>query len=224
MHFASIYLEKRGDCIIKRGKFITFEGGDGCGKTTQLKRTVGWLQTQGKDVLHTFEPGDSPLGQKIRQLLLSGEFVPVAACELLLFLADRAQHVAEVIEPALAAGKWVVCDRYSDSTLAYQLAGRKLHHDETLQQMLTWAEQGCAPDMTFWLDLPVQEAGKRLLKRQQTGGKNNRLDDEKQAFHQAVYQAFQQLYAENPQRIQAIQAQQEVAQVHADICQHLRDL
>ena len=141
-----------------KGRFITFEGGDGSGKTTQLQLTVTWLEKQGIDVLQTFEPGDTPLGKEIRHLLLSGEHTPVPASELLLFLADRAQHVEQVIKPALAAGKWVICDRYTDSTLAYQLAGRKLEATKILGDMLVWAEQGLTPDKTIWLDLSVEDA------------------------------------------------------------------
>ncbi|MDQ6984189.1 MAG: dTMP kinase, partial [Ghiorsea sp.] len=150
---------------MSKGKFITFEGGDGSGKTTQLSRTVAWLKAQGKDVLQTFEPGDTPLGKELRRLLLSGEFIPAAQSELLLFLADRAQHVQEVIAPALEAGKWVVCDRYTDSTLAYQLAGRALQDTPQLRDMLKWAECGCEPDVTIWLDLSVQDAAGRMASR-----------------------------------------------------------
>jgi dTMP kinase len=206
---------------MNQAKFITFEGGDGCGKSTQRDLTVAALQAQGIDVLQTFEPGDSGLGKEIRRLLLSGEYVPVPAAELLLFLADRAQHVEQVIKPALAAGQWVVCDRYSDSTLAYQLAGRKLKDNQVLREMLHWAEQGLQPDMTFWLDLPVKDAALRMLQRQAQGEKSNRLDDEKQAFHEAVYHAFETIQQDNPQRIQRIHAKQTIALVQQEIQQKL---
>ncbi|MDX8383787.1 MAG: dTMP kinase [Ghiorsea sp.] len=212
---------------MNQGKFITFEGGDGCGKSTQIKQTAAWLQTQGVDVQLTFEPGDTSLGKKIRQLLLdkhAQQDVPVPACELLLFLADRAQHVAQVIQPALNAGKWVLCDRYSDSTLAYQLAGRKLEQTGEVRQMLTWAEQGSVPDLTLWFDLPVIQAGKRLQARANSGEKGNRLDDEKQAFHQSVYQAFASIQQRNPVRMQKVNADQSIAQVQQDIVQLLQPL
>ena len=199
------------------GKLITFEGGDGSGKSTQLSLTIDWLQTQGKDVLQTFEPGGSGLGQEIRRLLLSGEHVPVPACELLLFLADRAQHVEQVIKPALKAGKWVVCDRYTDSTLAYQLAGRKLDDNRQLREMLSWAEQGLSPDMTIWLDLSVEDAAIRMAERQAGGEAANRLDDEKATFHQSVYNAFQSIQQENPERMKRVNAKQNIEQVQNDI-------
>ncbi len=198
-------------------KFITFEGGDGSGKTTQLSRTVDWLKSQGKDVLQTFEPGDTALGKEIRRLLLSGEHTPVPATELLLFLADRAQHVEKVIKPALAAGKWVVCDRYTDSTLAYQLAGRALEDTQTLRDMLAWAECGLSPDVTIWLDLPVEDAALRMQERESGGEAANRLDEEKTSFHQAVYQAFDSIQKDSPQRIRRIDARQSIEGVQADI-------
>ena len=198
-------------------KFITFEGGDGSGKTTQLSRTVDWLKSQGKDVLQTFEPGDTALGKEIRRLLLSGEHTPVPVTELLLFLADRAQHVEKVIKPALAAGKWVVCDRYTDSTLAYQLAGRALEDTQTLRDMLAWAECGLSPDVTIWLDLPVEDAALRMQERESGGEAANRLDEEKTSFHQAVYQAFDSIQKDSPQRIRRIDARQSIEGVQADI-------
>lgn len=179
------------------GKFLTFEGGDGCGKTTQVASTVQFIKGLGYNVVHTNEPGDTPLGKEIRHILLTGDNTPVPAAELLLFLADRAQHVEEVIKPALKRGDWVVCDRYSDSTLAYQLAGRKLDDTSSLRSMLKWAEQGVVPDMTLWLDLPVDEAGKRMIKREEEGGKTNRLDNESRAFHVRVYDAYKDIYSEN---------------------------
>ena len=199
------------------GKLITFEGGDGSGKSTQLALTITWLQEQGIDVVQTFEPGGSDLGQEIRKLLLSGEHVPVPACELLLFLADRAQHVEQVIKPALAAGKWVVCDRYSDSTWAYQLAGRKLQDDGLLMQMLDFAELGLKPDMTIWLDLSVEDAAKRMAERQAGGEAANRLDDEKTSFHQAVYQAFQSIQQTQPDRMKRVNAKEGIEQVQSEI-------
>ncbi len=202
---------------MSKGKFITFEGGDGSGKTTQLSRTVAWLQAQGHDVLQTFEPGDTPLGKALRHILLSGEFVPASETELLLFLADRAQHVREVIQPALDADKWVVCDRYSDSTLAYQLAGRKLTDNAELRAMLKWAECGVSPDATIWLDLSVEDAAIRMASRQAGGEAANRLDNEKQDFHKSVYAAFDKIAKENPERVKRINANQDIDAVQADI-------
>ncbi len=202
---------------MSQGRLITFEGGDGSGKTTQLLQTVAWLESQGKEVVQTFEPGDTSLGREIRHLLLSGDYVPVPASELLLFLADRAQHVEQVIRPALADGKWVVCDRYTDSTLAYQLAGRKLEDNAQLRAMLTWAEQGVQPDMTLWLDLSVEDAAVRMAERVADGEASNRLDDEKQAFHVAVYNGFKSIQEASSQRMRRIDAKQSIALVQEDI-------
>lgn len=186
---------------------ISFEGVDGCGKTTQLKRMANMLSAQGQEVLTTFEPGDTPLGAKIRALLLTGEFVPVAEAELLLFLADRAQHVHKVIQPALERGAWVLCDRYSDSTLAYQLAARKLGDNAAnLKEMLAFAECGVSPALTLWFDVPVSEAMKRMQKRVESGEKSTRLDNEAISFHQRVAAAFAEQYQNEPQRINRIDA------------------
>jgi len=168
-------------------------------------------------VLRTFEPGDSSLGKEVRRLLLSGEHTPVPEAELFLFLADRAQHVETIVKPALAAGKWVVCDRYTDSTLAYQLAGRALNDTPQLRDMLKWAECGCAPDVTIWLDLPVEDAAARMAGRAANGQAGNRLDDEKASFHQAVYAAFDQIQKREPTRVKRINALQSVEAVQADI-------
>lgn len=199
---------------IERGRFITFEGGDGSGKSTQIGMTAEFLRSRGHNVLLTCEPGDTPLGAQIRRLLLSGEYLPVPESELLLFLADRAQHVRETIAPALDRGDWVVCDRYSDSTLAYQLAGRRLAgHEDMLSQMVKFAELGVVPDITFWLDLPVAVGLQRVRSRASAGEASNRLDDEALTFHEKVHAAFASLHAKDPQRIRAIDATMEVARV-----------
>jgi dTMP kinase len=188
-------------------KLIGFEGVDGCGKSTQLRRVAAWLSAQGQDIVTTFEPGDTPLGTEIRRLLLAGEFVPVAEAELLLFLADRAQHVQQVIRPALECGAWVLCDRYSDSTLAYQLAARKLGVDAVnMKEMLSFAECGISPALTLWFDVPVSEAMKRMQKRVEEGEKSTRLDDEAVSFHQRVAAAFTEQYKNEAERIVRIDA------------------
>jgi len=200
-------------------RLISFEGGDGCGKSTQLQRTAKWLQERGEGVLETRQPGGTALGLEIRRLLLSGEFVPVPECELLMFLADRAQHVREVIQPALNQGKWVLCDRYSDSTLAYQLAARDLNHGVDLRPMLAFAEVGCVPHQTFWLDAPVKTAMLRMQQRQQAGAKSNRLDDESLAFHQRVAEAFEHIYMNNQTRMVRLDASQSIDMIQEQIRQ-----
>jgi len=210
----------RGICV---NKFITFEGVDGCGKSTQLKRAAAWLREQGKEVVTTFEPGDTPLGKEIRSLLLVGDFVPVPESELLLFLADRAQHVRQVIQPALQSGAWVLCDRYSDSTLAYQLAARKLGEDAThLKEMLGFAECGVSPALTLWFDVPVAEAMRRMKKRAESGEKATRLDDEAVSFHERVAAAFRQQHASEPERIMYMDAEQGMDDVEQQVIDVLK--
>jgi len=211
-------------------RLITFEGVDGCGKSTQLSCAAEYLRRQGQAVVTSFEPGDSPLGKKIRQLLLSGEFIPVPEAELLLFLADRAQHVQEVIRPALEADAWVLCDRYSDSTLAYQLAARKLSDNANdLKQMLSFAECGVSPALTLWFDVPVAVAFERMKKRAAAGEKATRLDEEAISFHERVAEAFfDQFKADATGRIQRIDAggdiemvQRQVSKLLDQRCSHL---
>lgn len=203
-------------------RFITFEGVDGCGKSTQLSRAAAWLRNLGHDVVTTFEPGDTPLGGEIRTLLLAGEFVPAAESELLLFLADRAQHVREVIRPALDAGAWVLCDRFSDSTLAYQLAARKLDEGAAdLRQMLRFAECGVSPALTLWFDVSVEEAMRRMQKRAASGEKATRLDDEAASFHRRVAAAFRQQYQSEPQRMVRMDAAQDMDSVERQVVELL---
>lgn len=204
------------------GRLITFEGGDGCGKSTQLKLTANWLRAQGKNVLETRQPGATPLGVEIRSLLLSGEFVPVPECELLLFLADRAQHVQEVIKPALAKGQWVLCDRYSDSTLAYQLAARGLAEGMDLKPMLAFAELGCVPDQTFWLDVPAEVALKRVRSRTNMGAESTRLDEEALSFHERVHAAFLEICQQYSERMVRLDAAVNIESIQAQIQNHLK--
>ncbi|MBL1353492.1 MAG: dTMP kinase [Zetaproteobacteria bacterium] len=201
--------------------FISFEGGDGCGKSTQLQQTAAWLRQQGQQVLETKQPGGTGLGLEIRRLLLSGEFPPVSECELFMFLADRAQHVKEVIQPALKQGQWVLCDRYSDSTLAYQLAARGLDCGVNLRPMLAFAEMGCVPKQTFWLDVSIETALLRIKKRQQKGEKNNHFDDETMTFHQRVHQAFESIYIENTTRVVRLDASQPIEVIQQQIRQSI---
>jgi len=203
---------------------ITFEGVDGCGKSTQLKLAAAWLKARGEEVVTTFEPGDTALGREIRSLLLNGEFVPVAEAELLLFLADRAQHVREMILPALESGAWVLCDRYSDSTLAYQLAARKLAGASAdLSGMLNFAECGVIPALTLWFDLPVSMAAERMKKRAEAGEKSTRLDDEAISFHQRVAAAFAEQCKDDDQgRIVRIDASRDIQGVQDSVSNALK--
>ena len=191
---------------MSEGKLITFEGLDGCGKSTQINLLAQNLRTQGYDVLLTREPGGSLLGQKIRQLLLDPNHDELADhTEAFLYAADRAQHIAEVIKPALAAGKIVLCDRYVDSTIAYQGYGRGLELDflEKLNQLAT---TGLMPSLTFYLMLPLKSAQDRLANRANT--EYDRIEQQGEDFHGAVAQGFEVLARANPQRFCTIPAEQ----------------
>ena len=198
-------------------RLITFEGIDGCGKTTQLQCTAAWLKSQGYEVSVTREPGDTPLGAEIRHLLLTGEYVPVAEAELLLFLADRAQHVREHIQPALAAGQVVLCDRYTDSTRAYQMAARRLAEASDLEALLAFAECGVQPGLTLWFDLSLDEAVQRMQRREAAGEQATRLDQERQGFHQRVAEAFAALQRQQPQRIRRVDAAASIEEVQQQV-------
>jgi len=199
------------------GRLITLEGGDGSGKSTQLRMTADWLRELGHEVVVTHEPGDTPLGSEIRSLLLEGEYLPVPECELFLFLADRAQHVREVIIPALDRGAWVLCDRFSDSTMAYQLAGRKLADLDGLAAMLKFAEAGVSADLTLWFDLPVSEALHRIRSRSSMGEESTRLDEEAQSFHESVHAAFAELHKTHAKRIARIDASEAIEHVQEQV-------
>jgi dTMP kinase len=181
---------------VTAGRFITFEGGEGSGKTTQVERLAARLARAGLDPLVTREPGGTPLAEAIRTLLLAPPEVPVALAEALLMEAARAQLVREAIRPALAAGRWVLCDRYGDSTLAYQGAGRGLDLD-LLEGLNRAATSGLDPDLTLLYDLDP-EIG--VARRSALGGAVNRLDREPLDFHRRVRSHYLSLAAAHPER------------------------
>ena len=180
-----------------RGKFITFEGGEGGGKSTQAARMAGYLRGKGLEVIETREPGGTPQGEDLRDLLVQGDPDRWSALsELLLLTAARVEHMNRLIGPALAEGKWVICDRFADSTLAYQgIAGElALELVEQLQQLAVGAS---SPDVTFLLDVRA-EAG---LQRAEKRGGAARFEKKGAAFHQTLRDGFLALANENPQRI-----------------------
>ena len=194
---------------LPRGAFITFEGTEGSGKSTQCRRLAQFLRAQGYPVIETREPGGTPLAETIRKLLLTrstSKVQPEAitpACESMLILAARSQHIEHVIRPALAKGMIVLCDRFFDSTLAYQGYVRGL--DQTfLQQAQRFIAKGLQPHLTLFLDLPIQEG----LARRQQSNKHDRLDQESLRFHQRVRRGFLALAKQYPKRIKTVDARQ----------------
>jgi dTMP kinase len=193
-----------------QGLFIAFEGGEGTGKSTQVALLARHLAQAGVDALCTFEPGDSPAGAAIRELVLdpaTGHLDPRA--EALLYAADRAHHVARVVRPALARGAAVLTDRYLDSSLAYQGAGRTLDREE-VERLSTWATEGLLPDLTVLLDIEPAVGLRRA-------GNPDRLEAEPLAFHERVRQAFLELAARAPARYVVLDADRPRAVVAAEV-------
>lgn len=194
-----------------RGRFITLEGGEGVGKTTNLDWVADWLTARGIEVLRTREPGGTPRAEAIRELLLDPrQDEPLDAdAELLLVFAARAQHLARVIRPALERGIWVLCDRFTDATFAYQGGGRGLSA-ERIAQLERFVQQGLQPDLTLLLDMPMRAAQQRVDSR---GEQRDRFEQEKDAFFEAVRRAYLARAAQAPERIVVIDAGQPLAQV-----------
>lgn len=181
----------------KKGLFITLEGMDGAGKTTQMQQLKQYLEKQGYTVCLTREPGGTPISEKIRNLILDpqhGEMHPWT--EALLYAAARAQHVSQVIQPALQREEIVLCDRFLDSSLAYQGVGRGLGMEEVLK-VNEPALMGRWPDMTFWFNLTPEESFRRKKGRDP----KDRLEQQAHDFYEKIYQSYRQLAEENPQRI-----------------------
>ena len=196
-----------------RGRFVTVEGGEGVGKSTNLDFLGALIRGHGFDVLATREPGGTPAAERIRELLLghSGEPMPDTA-ELLLFFAARALHVENVIRPALARGTWVVCDRFTDATRAYQGGGRGLDR-QRIEQLAGWVHGDLAPDLTLLLDAPVELGRGRAERR----GEADRLEGEQAAFHARVREAYLAQANEKPERFRVIDASRPLERVQADI-------
>lgn len=195
------------------GWFVCFEGGDGAGKTTQVRLLTELLERRGLPVLLTRQPGGTPLGARIRDLVLHGQHVAPRA-EALLFAADKAQHVDEVIRPALAAGRVVVTDRYTDSSIAYQGAGRHLGAEE-IRRLQEWAVGGLFPDLTIVLDVAPE------LGRARRGDVHDRLEAEADGFHAAVRHGFLGLAAREPDRYLVIDAGLPSADIAAQVSRRL---
>jgi dTMP kinase len=191
--------------------FITFEGGEGAGKSTQVGKLAAWCSRQGIPCLVTREPGGTPLGQHLRSLLLESQTAVDKRAELLLYSADRAQHIGEVIVPALERGEVVLCDRFTDSTVAYQGYGRQLNL-EWIEHLNTIATDGLAPDLTFWLNIPP-EVGFARKNSQDL----DRLELSGIDFHRRIHAGFLALQKVYPMRILDIDGTQTPERVFSQI-------
>ena len=205
-----------------RGLFITFEGSEGCGKSTQVKRLVARFEAEGVPVLLTREPGGTPIGEKIRDLL---QFAPEGVAmrpetEVLLFEASRSQLVREVIQPALASGKVVIADRFFDSTTVYQGAARQLD-PAIVEQLNRFAVGDCRPDITFVLDVDVTTARARMLRRVRPVGAPDRMEQEPVEFYERVCAAYRELAAREPERVRLINGANAADEVEAEIWRQL---
>ena len=208
-----------------RGRFVTFEGIEGSGKSTQVARLAAWLADSAPVVIKcepvvTREPGGTPLGRRLREVLLAGD-AGQPLTEAMLMAADRAEHVASVILPALDEGRHVLCDRHADSTLAYQGGGSGVARDllVTLNQV---AVRGLVPDLTLLFDLEPSVALARM--RARTGGAADRFEAESLAFHERVRAAYLELAGAEPARFRVLDAARDPEAVHADARAHLERL
>jgi dTMP kinase len=213
-----------------RGRFITFEGIDGCGKTTQFHMLANWLREQGREVVETVEPGGTGIGQQIRKILLNPENYDLKPrTELLLYFASRAQNVDQVIRPALEAGRIVLCDRFTDSTLVYQGCGRGLDTGAVLE-LDRIACQGLKPDATLLIDIDLETSLARARRRNErteragrTGPAESRIDDESVAFHERVRQGYLALAAAEPARFHVVDGRAGLGEVALRIREALGD-
>lgn len=198
------------------GLFIVFEGGDGAGKSTQVTLLREALCSEGLQVTVTRQPGGTPLGQQIRDLVLHGEHVTPRA-EALLFAADKAHHVETLIRPALQRGDVVISDRYTDSSVAYQGAGRALGAQE-VHDLNMWAVEDLVPDLTVVVDISAAEG------RRRRGDVHDRLESEEDTFHEAIRQHFLAMARGNPQRYLVVDGTQPPEQIQAEVMARLEQL
>ncbi len=195
------------------GTFITFEGIDGSGKSTQLRLLANFLRSQGGEVLVTREPGGTPVGLRLRAALLDAQEQVDPLTELLVFAADRAQHVRRVLRPALEAGQIVLSDRYADATKAYQGAGRGLSA-ELISEIVQLATEGLIPDLTLLFDLSVTESSARTRRRSEGKQKGDRLDSEDAEFHTRVREAYLGLAGKEPERFRIVTTKGSAEETH----------
>ena len=193
-----------------KGLFITFEGADGCGKTTQINLLKDYLEKEGYDVILTREPGAKGLGEKVREILLNYDGVVSDRCESFLFLADRAQNIDIIVNPAVAEGKIVLCDRHIDSTVAYQGYGRGLDIDR-IKMLNNLATNFKKPDLTIVFDVDVETSMQRV------GKDKDRMESAGVDFHNRVREGYLKIAKEEPERIKVINSVQSIAKVFENL-------
>jgi dTMP kinase len=199
------------------GKFITLEGSEGAGKSTAMQAVQDWAQQAGIDFVITREPGGTPLAEKIRELLLDKNHTAMSDdTELLLMFAARAQHISELIQPAIASGRWVICDRFTDATYAYQGGGRGIGR-ERIAQLEQWVQGELRPDLTLLLDLPVEQGLARAGQR----GDLDRFEQEQVSFFERVRSAYLERAQQFPNQYRIIDAAQDINTVRNQIHQVL---
>lgn len=202
---------------MQKGLFITFEGGDGCGKTTQLNLVKEFLTEKGYEVVTTREPGSLELGKKIREILLHYDGVVADRCEIFLFLADRAQHIETFIKPAIEEGKIVLCDRHIDSTIAYQGYARG-QDIQLLKDLNKIAVNNVNPDLTLLFDVATEVAQERV------GSEKDRMESIGIEFHKKVRNGYLELQKENPDRIKLINANNSIENVYEQVKSNIIDI
>ncbi len=190
--------------MLSQGLLITFEGGDGAGKSTLIQSLYRLLEERGESVLQTRAPGGTPVGERIRSIVLESKGPLTDQCELFLFLADRAEHMKEVIFPALREGKVVLCDRFNDSTIAYQGVARGLDV-KLVEACCLLATSNKVPDLTFYLDLPPKVG---LERREKKDGEKDRIESESLDFHEKIRQAFLHIAQQDPKRVRVLDSTQ----------------
>lgn len=211
---------------MSRGFFVTFEGLDGSGKSTQLRKLAQWLAVQGRQVTETRQPGGTRIGDSIRALLLDSRTQNVAPCtELGLMFSDRAQSIAEIIRPALERGDVVLCDRYTDSTEAYQGGGRQLSSEIVLQLHAAMC-QNLQPDLTFLLlpdfERSLDRARNRNARNTRKGKDENRFESEDELFYRRIYDKYREIATREPERVVTIEGDGSIDEVHKRIVEVVR--
>jgi len=208
---------------LKPGRFITLEGIEGAGKSTVVKFVREWLQARGHQVTLTREPGGTPLAERVRQLVLDRQGEPITpATETLLMFAARGLHVENLIRPALARGDWVVCDRFTDATRAYQGAGRGVSR-VWIEQLASEVQRGLEPDCTLLLDLPV-ELGLERVKRRSGAAPTDRFEEEPAKFFERVRESYLELARAEPARIRIVNASGTLTEVQNEVAAVLESL